>query len=44
MAMAQRRVVSTNETYGRLGTPQLEAVGYAKAVTLTGNDMQQDWR
>ena len=42
--MAQRRVVSTNETDGRLRTPQLEAVGYAKAATLTADDMRPDWR
>ena len=42
--MAQGRVVSTKETDGRLRTPQLKAAVYAKAATLTADDMCQDWR
>ena len=41
--MAQGRVVSTKETDGRLRTPQHEAAGYAKAATLTADDMRPEW-
>ena len=42
--MAQGRVVSTKETDGRLRTPQLKVAVYAKAATLTADDMRQSRR
>ena len=39
--MAQGRVVSTNETDGRLRTPQLKVAVNAKAATLTADNMRQ---